>query len=58
MYAEAGSRSKAGKLLTKLDDLSLISTNEIVSNAFFNMTNACLSMFTRNLCGRCPEFAE
>ena len=58
MYAETGSRSKTGKLLKKLEDLRFISTNDVVSTAFFNVTNENLPMFTRNLRGSCPEFAE
>ena len=57
-YAETSSSSKAVKLLTKLDDLIFISANDFVSSAFFNVVYARLPMFTRNIRGRCPEFAE
>ena len=58
LYAEADSRSKTGKLLTKVEDVSFISTNDVVSSAFFNATGARLPLFTMNLCRLCPEFAE
>ena len=55
---EAGPRSKIDILITKLEDVSFILTNNVGSPALFNATNACLPMFTTNICGCCPEFAE
>ena len=57
-YKEAVSISKTGKLLTKLDDVRFIFTKEIVSSAFFNVTGACLPMFTMNLHGFCHKVSE
>ena len=45
-------------MVTKFEDLIFVSTNDVVSSAFFNVVYACLPMFTRNLRGSCPEFAE
>ena len=55
---EEGSISDTGKLLTKFENLSFISTNDVLSSAFFNVVYARLPMFTRNIQDRCPEFAE
>ena len=57
-YAEAGSRLDTGKFLIKLEGVSYILTNDIVSSAFFNATSARLPIFTINFNGRCPTFAK
>ena len=58
LYAEAGSRSETGKLITKLEDASFILPNNVVSSALFNATKAIPPIFTMNLRGFCPEFSK
>ena len=58
MYVEAGSRSKIGKLITKLEYVRFISTGDVVTSALFNVTDARLPMFTMNLHGSCPKFSK
>ena len=58
MYAEAGYRSKTGKFITNFEDVSFISTNDVVSSTLLNAYDERLPMFTMNLRGCCPNFAE